>query len=760
MVEHEKKDDNKINEVSFHVSSRFSQLIGRQLISNPIIAVLELVKNSYDADAKKIDIIFSDLLTDNKKLIISDNGCGMTIDDINNKWMLVGTADKLINTKTDLGRRKLGEKGIGRFSVERLAEKTTIISTIEDSDEEVEIFIDWNKYNDINKFFTDIKHPVNYKKVDKSSKGTTIILERLRDNWTEDYITNLRKELYLLKPLSIGSLSSNFSQDVDINFSCNDFPTKSGKIELNLLKYYQTKLFGQILESGDVKLELELKVNKRNSNKETLVKYTRFLKKEEVNYTCGPVLFEAYGFMRDGRLYKGLEVNSKTLANMLDEYGGIKIYRDEFRIKPYGDSGNDWLDLNSQKSKDPEYRLGSYQIIGGVKIERDKNPGLQDVLSRENLYETVEFNDLKKFINSIFEFYHYASFVEIRNHEKEQRDIRTELYTKLLESSDDLKKTVNEKKVRLETHKNKLKEIYDSQPKEVVSKNIFEDAVKKVNKIIQDVEEDYNQIENVTSRVIQQADETSKQIKSKQLFEKREMQIYRNIASLGISAAQFGHETEKLVINAVLSFGEIKSYLLSEFSCDDLILREANALERYLSSINEKVDFFRGYLKREKQDKEEDIYPIIIFKTVTDDFYNSFDKISAKIDIINNEEVDIKIKGYYGDFESIITNIVTNAYKALNQSSDSDKYLKIEFKMKENKICIDTINNGKPIEKEDREHIFEPMFTTNKDGTGLGLTIISDTLKEYGGNIRLSNDYPETHFRIEIPIENMGDING
>jgi signal transduction histidine kinase len=784
MKEDINSDLNEINEVGFNVSSRISQLIGRNLISSPIIAVLELAKNSYDADAKEINIIFENLINGNSRLTISDNGTGMTIDDIVNKWMVIGTDNKVQDSTSDLGRRKLGEKGIGRFSVERLAKKVTIITKVNGADKLIEMVINWDVYENEDRFFTEIKHPIRYVKADINKNGTTIILEGLRDIWNEDSIIELKKELYLIKPLNIGSLSKNFKDDLEINVECNDFPSKSGRVDLNLLKYYHARLFGQILETGDIKLELELKINKRNSNKETGVQYTRFISKDEANYTCGPVIFEAYAFLRDGRLTRGLEIERAKFTDMLDEYGGIKLYRDNFRVKPYGDKENDWLWLNLKRTKDPEYRLSTNQIIGGVKIERDNNPGLQDVLSRESLYESKEFSDLRDFVSSVFEYYHYAAFVEYRGKEKVDGDIRKELYSKLLKSNDELKKAVIEKKDKLQQKKEEVEKIYNNTSlfnNKIIPKKVVEndgdketnkidipndeklststiDAINKVNEILQSVQKDYEDITVIADKIIDDASETSKELKKKERFQNRELQIYRNIASLGISAAQFGHETEKLIINAILSFDEIKTLISNSLNTDDRLNGEVMALDKYLNTINEKVDFFRGYLKREKQDKEELIDVVDVFRQVAEDFKNTFDKISAKINIIDSIDLDggkKEVSGYYGDFESIVTNIITNAYKALLQGEDTNKYLTIEFSKIGDLIYIDTINNGKTIESYDRKHIFEPLYTTNKDGTGLGLTIIEDTLKDYGGSIKLLSDYPETHLKIEIPVNGL-----
>lgn len=749
------KEVNLPNYLGFNLSPRFSQLIGRQLISNPTVAILELVKNSYDADAETITVTFDDVKSNNARIIIKDDGDGMTLEDLVTKWMVIGTDNKVKSSYSNKGRRKLGEKGIGRFSVERLAKRTTIKTTTLNSDQLIVLDIDWNKYDNSSEFFNQIAHPVSYLPIEENVKGTTIELEGLRDIWDEQMIANLRKELFLLIPLDIGKLSSSFKSDVKVNLVCNDFPNKSGELQKNLLQYYHARLFGQLFKDGTAELELNLRINKKNKQ-ELGVTYKRKLSKEECNYTCGPVIFEAYAFLRDGRLYRGLDFNKDDITKLLDEYSGIKIYRDDFRVKPYGDPHNDWLQLNLKRVTSPEYRLATNQIIGGVKIGRDDNPGLQDVLSRENLYDTQEFQDLISFVNSIFDYYTYASFVENRNRKKDERDTREELYSKIIESSNkiltgstELKKEVER---GLENFEKKTKTILNNQNNTTSGAIDKEQKEQLVTSLIVDVTSDYQKLSTLIDKLNNEVVNVSEQIQKSEEFEARELQIYRNIASLGISAAQFGHETEKLILNSVLAIKNIRRFNEIKTIINDNLQEELEHLERYLISANQKADFFRGYLMREKQENKSIIDVVEIFRELANSFEKSFTAIDVEVKLIDKTKGVSKLSGYYGDIESIATNLFTNAYKALSQGNDDDKIFTITFQTDNGILFINAVNSGKPIDKEDRLHIFEPLFSTHKHGTGLGLTIIEDTLKNYSGSIILLDEYPLTNFEIQIPL--------
>lgn len=179
-------ENNVIGEISFKFTSRFSQLIGRNLISNPVVAVSELVKNSYDADADNISVEFQDLLSDMSILKIADDGEGMSFEDVTTKWMMVGTDNKVHDPFSRKGRRKLGEKGIGRFSVERLAKRLKLISTKLGDDFAISFSIDWDRYETYDGEFSNLKHEVIKIPCNINQHGTTLFLEELRDFWGKD----------------------------------------------------------------------------------------------------------------------------------------------------------------------------------------------------------------------------------------------------------------------------------------------------------------------------------------------------------------------------------------------------------------------------------------------------------------------------------------------------------------------------------------------------------------------------------------------
>lgn len=727
-------EENIVDEVGFQFNARFSQLIGRHLISNPVVAVSELVKNSYDADADNITVEFSNLKKGVSTLRIIDDGDGMSQEDIKKKWMVVGTDNKVRETYTKKNRRKLGEKGIGRFSVERLAKRTTIKTTQYGNDFMLVLNIDWDIYENTAVNFTDIKHQIIRIPCKKEAKGTEVMLEVLRDNWNEDNLVGLRKELNLIRPIDINQVAYkkyNFPGDkINIKLISLDFPTKSGIVNSAFMKYNQAHLYGEIKEDGSAVISVNIKANISTSKSEINEKFE--FSPKELNTSCGPIITEVFVFFKDQRLYKSLDIDRKDFGDFLSVFSGVKIYRDGFRILPFGDTNNDWLELNAKRTASPEHRIATSNAIGLVYITRDNNQGLQDVLNRENMYATPEFEALKDFVNKIFESYTSIQLTARRKQEKKKTEEGKAALTQA-------EKSVKSFSKQVDTIQQKISDVKEEKdPQQRVEKVVA--LGNELSTLMSTVENSLGTVKLAYNYYKKQDD-----------FKSREMQIYRNIATLGISAAMFGHEAIKQTIDAKVLCDEFND----EFDIitnDIMRLKELfNKLHLDICLIDEKTDFFKSYLQREKQDRARYVNIKKAFETVVKQHKHAFGSIGVnmEIDILAKDE-QLFTWGYEGDFDSIFTNLITNAYKALKGDYEG-KSLRFRFEVKDEVIAIETSNAGKSIEMKDRKYIFDPLFSTYSDGTGLGLTIIQDTLSSYQGNIVLCDDYPITKFRILLP---------
>ena len=193
--------------LSFRVSAGLKNLIGRDLISDKYIAIFELVKNSYDAGAFKVDISFVKTSEGHDQIIISDNGCGMTYNDIIEKWLFVAYSEKKLQIREkssyrdEIKREVAGAKGVGRFSCDRLGESLVLITKTESEISANKVEVNWNKFElDDTQEFMNI--PVWYSTVNVLpsgfSKGTTLIVDSLRESWSREEILKLKRSLMKL----------------------------------------------------------------------------------------------------------------------------------------------------------------------------------------------------------------------------------------------------------------------------------------------------------------------------------------------------------------------------------------------------------------------------------------------------------------------------------------------------------------------------------------------------------------------------------
>lgn len=186
------------NYLQFVASTNLKSLLGRGLVTDQIAAIFELVKNSYDADAKEVHISFEGIKSDEPRLIIWDNGTGMSLADIEKKWMVIGTDSKKSKQYSPIFNRALnGDKGIGRFAVDRLGSRLNLVSVARNSATEISMSFNWNEFEEKYQNVSDVKIPYIISRCDKKKTGLYLEIIGLRDEWglvkLKELIKNLRQ---------------------------------------------------------------------------------------------------------------------------------------------------------------------------------------------------------------------------------------------------------------------------------------------------------------------------------------------------------------------------------------------------------------------------------------------------------------------------------------------------------------------------------------------------------------------------------------
>lgn len=370
----------------FKISSSLKDLLGRELVTDKYVAIFELVKNASDADATKVIIQFEyNIKGECSKIIIADNGVGMNAKDINEKWLFVGYSDKRkykdseTNVASKYRREYAGAKGVGRFSCDRLGKQLQML-TRQSKDKLNKVLINWGDFekNSLEEFGNvPISHIVS-EKGDKHdlTHGTILEISDLRDNWARKDLITLRRHLMkLVNPFSFDSES--FSIEMVVPTEISEVATKTQE---------QEKVNGPIKNFVLEKLNLKtIGISVSIDNKGKLITTTLTDRGKEI-YSVQEVN-DAYPLLHniDASIYHLNSVAKEGFYRAMSMYpvnfGSIFVYKNGFRIYPYGEPGDDTLGIDHRKQQGYLRYLGTRDVIGHVNI-KGIQPELSETTSR------------------------------------------------------------------------------------------------------------------------------------------------------------------------------------------------------------------------------------------------------------------------------------------------------------------------------------------------------------------------------------------
>ncbi|MFH5315342.1 ATP-binding protein, partial [Campylobacter coli] len=405
-------------ELKIRPEARLSKTFGEELINNPYAAVVELIKNSYDADSEIVIVsieLTNEYVYDKKqkflKFTIEDDGEGMSLETIKNTWMVPATSYKVNKQYSSKKKRVVqGKKGIGRYASAILGDFLRITTTDLNGMTSI-IEIDWKQFDD-GKFLDEINIPYECNRTNLKS-GTKIeiyssievyydeIKQQYQDkiNWNKDQNKLLFKEL---RKLLVPTNKSN--ETFEIIFLNNgldklDIDDKNEKIEpFPLLDFYEYRIKGKISSNGKGLLFYENK-NFENSNEKIEL---------DLRNTCGNIEVDLMVFDLDPDVIQNLvnkqkdkeekQLGKSEFKALIKQYSGVGIYRNLFRIRPYGDYDFDWLGLNARRVNSPTMSISTNQIAGFVSIESENKSNLIEKSDREGLKENENYDNLKKIL--------------------------------------------------------------------------------------------------------------------------------------------------------------------------------------------------------------------------------------------------------------------------------------------------------------------------------------------------------------------------
>ncbi len=713
--------------------------LGKESIKDHTTAILELVKNGYDADATRVEINIHIDNDDHEKSFIrvADNGVGMKSSEVISNWLRIGYSTKRSNKITARKRRKTGEKGIGRLSADRLGSEIALTTKSADDD----IFglkINWNDFNrqgvDLLLIpFKKIVNPTITIPVSKNSTnktGTQLIITHLRNSWSNSDLQRLYDELSILtSPFrTVKDFEIVIESNIESEFKGEIKPKEHLQPEVEINVYYdgESDEIKYILKDKyDIsdKVEKTIKWNQLSQKTKDKNKgYLRDVKDFGVTDNkpqCGPVIFDLMFYPRESALLKGTGFTLNQLKEYLSYNGGVKIYRDNISVKPYGFSGKageDWLNLGERQGQNPagigreDWMVKNNQVLGAVYISRDENVNLTDSSAREGLVHNEGYYDLRALVLC------GMRLMELHRHKINQH-LNPPQNNPSKKSS---KKILEEYKEQLDLMKVELDNL-----KKEAQKNNHEYVLNASNRV---------------QTVIEQTDETSKTIT--EILNKN--RTLGGLATIGIASAVFGHETQMSISQFKMANEEAIESLIETPPNIDEALKELIAAKGYANNVSEWGTFALTRIKRDKRERKDINVKSLIQKTIKE-INSTF--LARGIKLTTFLE-DVNAKTFPMDIETILVNLLTNSYSACLHSVGSREihiYLKNVNKDKEGfEIIISDSGNG--VAEDFKEIIWEALYTTKTDekrndsGTGLGLTIVQSIIDDMDGQRFVEND--------------------
>ncbi|GAP72808.1 hypothetical protein SAMD00024442_44_8 [Candidatus Symbiothrix dinenymphae] len=690
------------------------RLLGRELITDRITALFELVKNCYDANSTKVTVEFFDVnpRSDKSRVVIKDNGTGMTFADVRDKWMVIGTSSKRKSNTSPapFNRKVTGRKGVGRFAVDKLGAKLLLKTRKANDKQTLCLETDWSAYeleekNQLNlfssveqKLFTDMENRYWYEDSNDNEQGTVLDITFLNDVWSENDITRAYKEL---SKLIMPSFTQKYPFEIYIN--APQYP-----------EYQNKKVESLAIAEATLKIELGYNIDKQTQ--ETLeIKNNKLVKTDISTLPCGLLGLHIYYYDQKAKI---------QFRKLTDEgIDGIKVYRDGIIATPFAEyyadrnEQKDLLGIDKRRWSGFFDKIGTRDLFGWIDISVERNPLIIDATNRQGFVDNEAWQELKKFV--IKQISEIEKFLKVK-----KDDVRIKTETKFTEAKEDisaLRKEIN--------------------------------SIKDIPEIPVPVKEKLEELEKTIQKTQGSVNKSFKEYQELKEEKKQQENLFFSLVSLQTYAGMLSHITRTSLGQIKRDAEFIHKWLPDPQFNEEYILFSNNIFDE-MNRLDKAVDFMLKYAKDDQYFEEIDVK-----QTIDSLFSNIYSDIFQKENIAAIVEVNKDLSLYYNkkSFEDILGNLISNSIKALN-ANNGDKIIKCSTIVEKEKLILFFSDSGCGIAEKDRDKIFDVFFTTTAElgGAGLGLFIVKSRLNAIKGTIELVENELKptgTTFKIELPFK-------
>jgi hypothetical protein len=692
------------------------RLLGRELITDRITALFELVKNCYDANSNNVVLEFHNVnkLSSDSYICIKDDGLGMSLNDIRYKWMVVGTSSKRTQniSPAPYFRKVVGEKGVGRFAVEKLGSKLRLETTQKGTSRTIVLELDWRKYEELansqvrknikkNVYFTEIENNCWIENCDKDKHGTSIKIElgQIEQTWSSSDVERAYSELSklvspILKPAYPFQIivKSNEFLDFSERQVLNDF-------NISTAHHY---ILSSVMKAGKSYQEYLL-FDEKTGNIQVNTSEER---------SFGPVFMEFFYLDKNEiRKYKTLYKG--------DRIYGIIIYRDGIITTPFAENESnlekkrDVLGIDKRRYSGFFDKISSNNLIGYLNITKENNPNIKDATNRQDFIECKEYSELKQYIIDQIQ-----ALERLLAFEKKKDAVRT--INKLVDAN------------------NQLTEI--SSIISTMSKGASHEVKTRLT-----------EIDRKARSVQRNVDKGIKQYKKLKEDSERKEDLFLSLLSLQDYASELSHMV-KTTIGNIKAMAEFFKTDFPNPAYDDVFKDYAVSIYHEMEKLSVGVRFMLSYASSGSDFETFEVFSLIknLFNVIYRERF-----MSEGIKTIVESSQELKITHNRKFFEDIFENLISNSMKALRETKEP--IIKCTGFVEEDKMSIRFSDNGCGIPREDRESIFEIFKTTtqNQGGAGIGLFTVKKRIEALAGEIKvIDSEFIEkgSTFLITLPF--------
>ncbi len=691
----------------FKTSSGIKSIVGRDLITDKFVAIFELVKNSYDAKAEEVIVAFED-----NKIIISDNGTGMSKRNLEDKWLNLAYSDKK-EGKSNQDRIFVGSKGIGRFSADRLGGILTIQTKTNGENINHKLVIKWEMFDEnLDNLFEKIDVEYSFYPSDKINESyTKLEISDLHENWTLSEINKAKEKLRSLK----NPFVDNDGFKIIVKYKDGD-KYKSELIQSNIAEMIKDKSI-TIEASFDKNIKVSL-----FDRGERIYEIESF--NESILNKCPINVLVNYLTTSTKMTFK------RRMGITVAEFGNIFIYKNGFQVVPYGEETTDLFGLNIRKGQGYNRYISTRELIGYVDIKDPNNFYFKEASSRDSGFvNNIFLQELEKlymeYVQRPLEAYiQLIDWGEIRIDQKENIYEERFFSDALISEVEKFKKYISNKNKKLTFFKENMN-FEDKKPEKQLEK-LVEKTSDQNKKEVEDVVKDVNnKIKKMKNENLNQQKTVKEQKENIDLLKRQNKNLSqkRNEASY---AEQLNHHLTLYSKRLSLVVDELAE-LENEIESNDVKQKLREKLRTIIRTSNE-MRIFRDVLSKSDMDTKS---PQTLNWIDILNWHIENTEFLIQVNVLDEtQDFNIwNIKNNVVEYILMIDNFINNAEEHGASS--------IEFNFTD--VGLFVRSNSTPVSEKNFQNIFELGFSTKKNGTGIGLNQVKKFLRKVNMNILVEN---------------------